>query len=53
MVTLPVEELPKDPRIMRTLVREAGGNLGVYAKVAEPGRVAVGDPVELLGKTDP
>jgi hypothetical protein len=29
-------------------VRDAKQNLGVYAEVAEPGEVAVGDEVELL-----
>jgi uncharacterized protein YcbX len=48
MTTLPVDDLPKDPRIMRTLVREARQCLGVYARVAEPGRVTTGDEVELL-----
>lgn len=48
MTTLPFDDLPKDPRIMRTLVREAKHCLGAYARVAEPGRVALGDPVELL-----
>jgi uncharacterized protein YcbX len=40
--------LPKDPRVLRTIVREAGQNLGVYASVRSPGRVSDGDEVELL-----
>jgi len=48
MTTLPVAELPKDPRIMRVLVREARQCLGAYARVVEPGEVVLGDPVELL-----
>jgi uncharacterized protein len=48
MVTHPQDDLPKDPGIMRALVREAGGNLGVYATIEQPGRVVVGDAVELL-----
>jgi MOSC domain-containing protein YiiM len=48
MTTLAQGELPADPRIMRTLVREAGQNLGVYATVEEAGTVAAGDPVTLL-----
>lgn len=48
MTTLPVDELPRDPRIMRVLVRQARQCLGSYANVVEGGRVAVGDPVELL-----
>ncbi len=48
MTTHGLEELPKDPQLMRALVREADGNLGVYAKVETPGRVRVGDPAELL-----
>ena len=42
------EGLAKDPRVLRTIVREAGQNLGAYASVVGPGRVAVGDEVELL-----
>lgn len=48
MTTLGFANLPKDPNIMRTLVREADQNLGVYATVATPGRVSVGDRVDLL-----
>jgi len=48
MTTLPFDDVPKDPRIMRTLVREAKHCLGVYARVVEPGAVAAGDVVELL-----
>lgn len=48
MVTHGFDDLPKDPAVMRALVREAGGNLGVYATVDTPGRVRVGDAVELL-----
>jgi MOSC domain-containing protein YiiM len=33
---------------MRTIVREAEGNMGVYAEVERPGRVRIGDAVELL-----
>ena len=40
--------LPKDPRVLRTIVREAGQNLGVYASIETPGRVAAGDAAELV-----
>lgn len=48
MVTHGFAELPKDPSIMRSLVRETGGNLGVYATVETPGLVCAGDAVELV-----
>jgi len=48
MVTHPQDDLAKDPGIMRAIVREAGGSIGVYARVEERGEVAVGDPLEQL-----
>jgi len=48
MTTQPVEELGKDPSVLRTIVRDANQNLGVYATVERAGPVSVGDPVELV-----
>jgi uncharacterized protein YcbX len=42
-------DLPKDPGILRSIVKNADQNLGVYASVITAGAVAVGDPVELFG----
>lgn len=52
MITLPVEELPTDRGIMRTVVAEAEQNLGVYATVVAPGHVTNGDAVEFLPSSD-
>jgi len=41
-------ELANDPTVLRTIVREAGQQLGIYASVIHPGRVALDDVVELL-----
>ena len=49
MTTQPQERLAKDPSVLRTIVAAAGQNLGAYANVARPGRVAVGDSVTLIG----
>jgi uncharacterized protein YcbX len=40
--------LLKDPSVLRSIVRDAHQNLGLYASPANSGRVVVGDVVELL-----
>jgi uncharacterized protein YcbX len=48
MTTHAQAELPKDPLVLRTIVRAANQNLGIYATVISRGRVALGDSVEIL-----
>ena len=48
MTTHPQKDLPKDPSVLRTIVREGNQNLGIYASVISCGRVNVGDVVELI-----
>ncbi|MCS6926664.1 MAG: MOSC domain-containing protein, partial [Candidatus Binatia bacterium] len=48
MTTLSQGDLPKDPRILRTVVQHSNHHAGVYATVTQPGVVRVGDAVELL-----
>lgn len=47
MTTHAQGDLPKDPGIMRTLVRAANQIVGVYATTRDQGAISVGDPVEL------
>jgi len=48
MVTLPQPGLDKEPGVLRTIVRDAGQNLGLYAAISATGKIAVGDPVVLF-----
>ena len=47
MVTRPQPALGEDRDIFRTLARHHGGNFGVWATVRTPGRVRVGDQVDV------
>lgn len=47
MTTHPQPGLAKDPSVLRTIVRDGGQSLGVYASVAHPGRISVGDAVRV------
>jgi len=47
MTTLPQGSLPHDPAVLRTLVRENEGNVGVYAAIARPGLLRRGDTVSV------
>ena len=48
MTTHAQDDLPKDPSVLRSIVRDAEQNLGVYASVTEAGSAAVGDALELI-----
>jgi uncharacterized protein YcbX len=43
MTTHGFDDLPQDPQIMRKLVVNSEGNLGIYASVVKVGKVATGD----------
>ena len=47
MTTHAQKDLPKDPSVLRTIVKDADQNLGIYADVVVAGEVKVGDSVEL------
>ena len=47
MVTRDFGDLPADRNVLRTIVREAEQNVGVYANVTRPGTLTVGTPVTL------
>lgn len=47
MTTLAQGDLPKDPDVLRTIVKNNAGSFGVYATVVKPGRVSIGDQIEI------
>jgi uncharacterized protein len=48
MTTYDPDTLEPDPTVLRRIVQEMGGRLALDSYVVRGGRVAVGDPVELL-----
>ena len=48
MTTYDPDTQVQDVSVLRTIVRERGGRLALDCSVIEPGRVALGDPVEVL-----
>jgi uncharacterized protein YcbX len=40
--------LPKDPSVLRSIVKDADQNLGIYANVINTGQVALNESVELI-----
>ena len=48
MTTYDPDTLEQDPRVLRRIVREMDGRLGLDTYVVQGGRVAVDDPVDLL-----
>ena len=47
MTTQATGDLPKDPSVLRTIVKDANQNVGVYASVVGKGEVREGDAVEV------
>jgi MOSC domain-containing protein len=47
VVTVDPVTLARNPAILRTIAQDRDMRIGVYGSTVEPGRVAVGDPVEL------
>lgn len=48
MTTHPQKDIPKDPSVLRTIVKEGNQTMGIYANVIASGLVNVGDVVELI-----
>jgi uncharacterized protein YcbX len=48
MVTRDLAELPEDRQVLRTIVRHADQNIGVYANVMRPGRLQTGSAVSMV-----
>lgn len=48
MTTHAQVDLPKDPSVLRSIVKDADQSMGIYASVISEGRANVGDDVELI-----
>jgi MOSC domain-containing protein YiiM len=48
MTTHGFDDLPQDAQIMRKLVANSAGNLGIYASILEAGTVSSGDFVSMI-----
>src|SRR4051812_19065418 len=51
MTTFDPDTVSQDPEVLRDIVRRFDGTLCLNASIVTPARVAVGDSVELLGRT--
>jgi MOSC domain-containing protein YiiM len=47
MPTIDPVTLQQEPAILRAIARNRDSRIGVYGSTVEPGRVAVGDTVEI------
>jgi len=47
MTTLPQEDLPRDPTILKTALQHNQGGVGIYASVLQGGTIRQGDVVRL------
>jgi hypothetical protein len=47
LTTVAQDDVPGNPRVLKTIVREHETNLGAFAAVGRTGTVKVGDPVHL------
>jgi MOSC domain-containing protein YiiM len=49
MVNAPALDVLPEPRLLHTIRKANGGNLGILAEVVRPGVVRRGDQLRLLG----
>jgi uncharacterized protein YcbX len=47
MTTHAQGDLPKDPSVLRSIVKDADQNIGIYARVTKAGKISEGDAVEI------
>ena len=49
VITIDPKTIERNPVVLRTVVEDREGCLGVYGSVVEPGKIRMGDSVELVG----